>query len=207
MPVETEEAAATPVTLAPHLQDFSATGTFQVATYQLEKVRVNIELPKTVYLRGEEIKGKVVAKYLHGEPLAKRKVRFGWNNEIGVERETDAKGEFEFTIATRPFDEDQTVMIWVRLEEENIAAQRAAYVATVGVRPTLSMLRDVHLVGENFDVSIETKDLADKAFSGEFHVSRLEARKRRRGPFGRARSAKCARQNRRRRQSQSVAFA
>lgn len=176
LPVE-GETAVRPVTLAPRQQDFSATGTFQVAAYQLEKVRVNIELPKTVYLRGEEIKGKVSAKYLHGEPLAKRKVRFGWNNEIGTERETDARGEFEFTIPTRPFEEEQTVMIWVRLEEENIAAQRAAYVATVGVRPALSMLRDVHLVGENFDVSIETKDLADKAFSGDFTLVALKLEK------------------------------
>ena len=176
LPVE-GDAVVQPVTLAPGLQDFSATGTFQVAAYQLEKVRVNIELPKTVYLRGEEIKGKVAAKYLHGEPLAKRKVRFGWNNEIGTERETDAKGEFEFTIPTRPFDEDQTVMIWVRLEEENISAQRAAYVATVGVRPTLSMLRDVHLTGENFDVSVEIKDLADKAFAGDFTLAALKLEK------------------------------
>jgi hypothetical protein len=87
---------------------FSATGYFQVATYRLDKVRLAIELPKTVYLRGEEIKGKVVAKYYYGEPLAKRKVRFGWNNAVGEERETNEKGEFEFTIPTRQFEEDET---------------------------------------------------------------------------------------------------
>lgn len=178
------EAAPRPVTLSLQRQSFSATGYFQVAAYKLEKVRISIELPKTVYLRGEEIKGKVIAKYLHGEPLAKRKIRFGWNNEIGEERETDAKGEFEFTVPTRAFDEDQTVLLWARMEEENAASQRAAYVATVGVRPTLSMLRDVHLLGEKFDISIETKDLADKPFSGNFKLVALKMEKDDAGRLG-----------------------
>ncbi len=168
----------------PKVQPFSATGTFQVAAYRLEKVRLTIELPKTVYLRGEEIKGKVIAKYLHGEPLARRKIRFGWNREIGVERETDAKGEFEFAIPTRPFEEDEAVAVWARLEEENAAVQRVAFVATVGVRPVLSMLRDVHLSGEKFDVAIEIKDLADKPFVGEFKLAALKLEKDEAGRLG-----------------------
>ncbi|MDQ3813495.1 MAG: tetratricopeptide repeat protein, partial [Armatimonadota bacterium] len=170
---EASQAPLLPGTPSPQ-PPFSATGTFDVATYQLDKVRLLIELPKTVYLRGEEIKGKVIAKYYYGEALAKRKVRFGWNSEIGEERETNEKGEFEFTIPTRQFDEEETVTLWARLEDEGAQTRLAAYVAVVGVRARLSMLRDLHLVGEKFDVTVETTDLAGKAFSGDFTLKVLK---------------------------------
>lgn len=163
---------------------FSAEGYFDVATYQLEKVRLTIDLPKPVYLRGEDIKGKVIAKYYYGEPLAKRKVKFGWNNEVGEERETNEKGEFEFTIPTRQFEEEEVVNLWARMEEEGAASQSAAYVATVGVRASLSMVRDLHLVGEKFDVSVEAKDLADKPFAGAFTLKALKHEKDEAGRLG-----------------------
>ncbi|MCS6861673.1 MAG: tetratricopeptide repeat protein, partial [Abditibacteriales bacterium] len=163
---------------------FWAEGYFQVATYQLEKVRLTIDLPKSVYLRGEDIRGKVIAKYYYGEPLAKRKVKFGWNNEVGEERETNEKGEFEFTIPTRQFEEEEVVNLWARLEEEGAATQTAAYVATVGVRAHLTMVRDLHLVGERFDVSIEAKDLADKPFAGAFTLKVLKHEKDEAGRLG-----------------------
>lgn len=168
----------------PDTPSFSAVGYFQVAAYRLEKVRLTIDLPKSVYLRGEEIKGKVIARYLYGEPLAKRKIRFGWNREVGEEKETDAKGEFEFTIPTRPFEEDEAVALWARLEEESAQAQRVAYVATTGVQTTLTMLRDVHLIGEKFDVKVEAKDLADKPFAGTFTLHALKYEKDEAGRLG-----------------------
>src|SRR5262249_5993621 len=91
---------------------FSAQGSFRVAVYRLEKVRLTLDLPKSVYLRGEEIKGKVVARYYYGEPLAKRKLQFGWGAQNAPdtattqEVETDEKGEASFTIPTRPFEEE-----------------------------------------------------------------------------------------------------
>ncbi len=173
---EGENAPAPPLAHSP-TQPFSAEGYFDVATYQLEKVRLTIDLPKPVYLRGEDIKGKVIAKYYYGEPLAKRKVKFGWNNEVGEERETNEKGEFEFTIPTRQFEEEEVVNLWARMEEEGAASQSAAYVATVGVRASLTMVRDLHLVGEKFDVSVEAKDLADKPFAGAFTLKALKHEK------------------------------
>src|SRR6185369_2077687 len=43
----------------PSSQPLTAQGSFQVAVYRLEKVRLALELPKSVYLRGEPIKGKI----------------------------------------------------------------------------------------------------------------------------------------------------
>src|SRR5205807_1740177 len=87
-----EGSATAPAPAQP--STFSAEGMFRVTSYHLERVRLTIDLPKSVYLRGEEIKGKVTARYYYGEPLAKRRIRFGWNDEVGEEKETDGQGEF-----------------------------------------------------------------------------------------------------------------
>ena len=54
----------------------------------LASVRLTVDLPKSVYLRGEEIKGKIVARYYYGEPVAKRKLQFGWGAQNAPETAT-----------------------------------------------------------------------------------------------------------------------
>src|SRR4029077_14726478 len=107
----------------------------------------------------------------YGEPLAKRRIQFGWNDasehelSAGEAKETNEKGEFEFSIPTRPFEEEQELTVWARIEDEGAEARSTAFVAVVGVRASVSMLREMHLVGEKFDLSAETRDLADKPYA------------------------------------------
>jgi uncharacterized protein YfaS (alpha-2-macroglobulin family)/TolA-binding protein len=156
---------------------FSAEGSFVVASYRLEKVRLAVELPKSVYLRGEEIKGKIRARYYYGEPLARRRIRFGWVDEAGEERETNEQGEIEFTLPTRQFEEEATTHLWAQLEEEGVQAAVPIYIAVVGVTAQMSMLRDLHLVGERFDVTVAARDLAGKPFAGNFTLKALHREK------------------------------
>ena len=162
---------------AASVQNVSANGGFMVAAYQLDKVRLQIELPKNVFLRGEEIKGTVTAKYYYGEALRNRKVRFGWKDNVGTEIQTNDKGQFEFTIPTRDFEEDEAIRLWARYEEEGASATTIAYVASVGVNASLTTLRDVYLVNEPFDVEIKSTDLAGKAFSGSFELRAFKLEK------------------------------
>jgi uncharacterized protein YfaS (alpha-2-macroglobulin family)/TolA-binding protein len=158
-------------------QPLEAAGVFQVAVYQLDKIRLTIEVPKNVYLRGEEVKGKVAAKYYYGEALRNRKIRFGSNDSLGKEYTTDDKGEFEFSLATRAFDEDQGVRLWARLDDEGVTAQTGIFVATVGVNAGLDTLRQIYLSNESFDVNVVTNDLANKPFSGAWKLRALKIEK------------------------------
>src|SRR5262249_52562981 len=49
-------------------------GQFEVQAYQLRKVDLTFDLPRTVYYRGETIKADLVARYQYGTPLAGRPV-------------------------------------------------------------------------------------------------------------------------------------
>jgi uncharacterized protein YfaS (alpha-2-macroglobulin family)/TolA-binding protein len=165
-------------------QPLQANGEFQVAAYQLDKIRLAIETPKSVFLRGEEIKGKVTAQYYYGEALRKRKIRFGSNDSLGKEYTTDDKGEFEFSLPTRDLDEDQAVRLWARLDDEGVQTQSGVFVATVGVRASLDTLRDIYLTGEPFDVNIVANDLAQKPFSGAWKLRALKIEKSENGQSG-----------------------
>jgi uncharacterized protein YfaS (alpha-2-macroglobulin family)/TolA-binding protein len=165
-------------------QPLSASGAFQVAAYQLDKIRLSIETPKNVYLRGDEIKGKVKAQYYYGEALRNRKIRFGSNDSLGKEYTTDDKGEFEFSLPTRDFDEDQAVRLWARLDDEGVQTQTGVFVATVGASARLDTLRDIYLAGEPFDVKIAANDLAQKPFSGAWKLRALKIEKSESGQTG-----------------------
>lgn len=159
------------------LQPLSAGGGFNVASYKLDKIRLAIAPEKTVYLRGETVTGKVTAKYYYGEPLRRRKIRFGWKDGVGTDFETDDKGEFSFSIPTRDFEEDEAVSLWARLDDEGAQSRSTIYVAAVGVNTSLTLLRDVYLAGEGFEVTVAATDLANKPYAGDFKLHALKLEK------------------------------
>ncbi len=54
----------------------SFSSSFLVQDYTLEPVLLSIETPRRVYYRGEEITGKIVAKYYYGAPLINKEIRY-----------------------------------------------------------------------------------------------------------------------------------
>jgi len=180
--VPAEDAAA--VAGTPPASPLTFAGKFSVLEYKLERVRLDLDLPKRTYLRGDEIKGKVVAKYYYGEPLVGRKVRFGWDQEPGQEYETGADGSFEVAVTTRRFDEKQTVTLWARLEEESLTAEERVYIAPVAIKASLSTVRDVFLVKEPFEVEVKTTDLAAKPAAVKMQLRLLKREKDETGRVG-----------------------
>ena len=53
-------------------------GTFTVHDYKLEPIRLEIETPRAVYYRGEEIEGVIRASYYYGAPLVDREIRYAF---------------------------------------------------------------------------------------------------------------------------------
>ncbi len=133
-------------------------GEFNVQAYQLQKVELTIDLPRTVYYRGETIEGAVVAKYQYGTPLADRPVQVALPDGRVLNGDTDAAGRFPFTVPTEGYGESQTLQISAAIPAEGVGATAQVAIAVQGFRIDLHTARDVYLDGEPFTVAVKTLD-------------------------------------------------
>jgi TolA-binding protein len=134
------------------------TGQFEVQAYQLEKVDLTIDLPKTVYFRGETVEGNAVARYQYGTPLAARPIALTLPDGRTLTGVTDATGKFHFSLETTGFLEEQPLRFVAQLPQDNTAAAAAVMLAVRAFSIGLSTKRDVYLDGESFRVDLATND-------------------------------------------------
>ncbi len=100
--------------------DFS--GSFEVQTYQLEKLGLDFDLPRTVYFRGETVRGSVAARYGYGAPASGRPIEVTLPDGRTVRGSTDGAGRFAFEFATDGFAEEQAMTLTARIPGEDVAA-------------------------------------------------------------------------------------
>lgn len=136
--------------------------TFQVHEYRLEPVRFTVDLPRTVYYRGEQVQGKLVLKYYHGTPLAGRTVEYRLGDDRWYSATTDANGEVAFDLPTRRYSESQALGLVARCAERNLATGSVIQLATRGFEVSLSTARSVYVAGETFDATTLVADAAGK---------------------------------------------
>ncbi|MDA1163737.1 MAG: tetratricopeptide repeat protein [Planctomycetota bacterium] len=132
--------------------------TFRVHEYQLQSVRLEIEVPQQVYYRGETIEGTVSLKYYYGTPLAGKTVT--WQLADGRQHTgtTDARGEIKIEFPTRDFSESQELGITAHFAEKNLSASSSVRLATRGFAVGVSTRRNVYISGETFDSTIAVND-------------------------------------------------
>ncbi|MGH7137276.1 MAG: MG2 domain-containing protein, partial [Pirellulales bacterium] len=149
-------------------------GGFRVHEYQLEPVRLAVDTERKVFYRGEEITGKITAKFYYGAPLADRQIRYqlaGGQVHTGT---TDEKGELEFKFPTREYRESQTLPLVVMLPERNLQTSVNFYLATQGFSIGLSTVRKVFVSGETFEVSVNTRDAEGKPIGEKLTLNVLK---------------------------------
>ena len=140
----------------PGKSDFS--GSFEVQSYQLQKVEVELDLPRTVYFRGETVEGDAIARYQYGTALADRPIEIGLPDGRTLTGRTDDLGKFHFEFSTEGFAEEQALPIYARLPEENVATSAAARLAVRAFDIALETVRTVYLDGESFALKVHTTD-------------------------------------------------
>jgi len=156
----------------PGVSDFS--GGFEVQSYKLEKLDLAFDLPRTVYYRGEPVKGGLVAKYQYGAPAAGRPIEVALPDGRVVRGLTDAAGKFPFEVATDGFAEEQALRLLARLPGDNVAAAARVMLAIRGFRIDLATTRDVYLDGETFALAATTLDAQGNPTGRELRVSVLK---------------------------------
>ncbi|HEV3003875.1 MAG TPA: tetratricopeptide repeat protein, partial [Pirellulales bacterium] len=149
-------------------------GGFRVHEYRLEPVRLVVDTERKVFYRGEEIVGKITAKFYYGAPLADREIRYQLAGGRVYTGTTDDKGELEFKLPTREYRESQTLPLVVTLAERNLQTSVNFYLATQGFSISLSTVRKVFVAGETFEVSVNTRDAEGKPISEKLTLNVLK---------------------------------
>ena len=126
------------------------TGKFEVQAYQLAKVDLEFDLPRTVYYRGEVVKADLVARYQYGTPLSARPVEAILPDGRRVRGATDAAGRFPVEFPTEGFSEEQSLTIRGLMPGEGVETTARVSLALRGFSIDLATNRDVYLAGESF---------------------------------------------------------
>ncbi len=153
----------------PGKSDFS--GAFEVQSYRLEKVDVSIDLPRTVYFRGETIKGEVIAKYQYGAPLAGRPIQVMLPDGRILNGSTTAEGKFPIEFKTEGFAEEQGLQIVARMPQDGVATQASVMLAIRAFSIALRTTREVYLDGESFQLNVSTNDAQGKPTGQELRAA------------------------------------
>ncbi|MGY8770169.1 MAG: MG2 domain-containing protein [Pirellulales bacterium] len=142
-------------------------GSFQVRSYQLPPAYVTIESERSIYYRGEKIKGTITANYYHGAPMANTEVRYQLANGRNITAKTDNKGQVEFEFETRDFRYTQPLNLQVSLPVHNIQQVKTILLSTQGFTIATKTPRDVYLAGETFEVEATIVDMDGKLVAAE----------------------------------------
>ena len=135
---------------------------FQIGRPEEETLRLVLDLPKTVYYRGETIEGALRAVLPQDRPLVGVKARYKFGNEPATDATTDARGEVHFAIPTAELESYGRLAFEATIPSRSLSLRRDVTVATRGFSIGLETTRQVFLAGETFDVRVTTADAADR---------------------------------------------
>ena len=146
-------------------------GGFEVQAYQLEKLGLEFDLPRTVFYRGETIHATLKARYGFGAPANGRPITVQLPDGRTISGQTDAQGQFPVEFPTDGYGEDQVLALVARLPADNVAVRTRVRIAVQGFGITLSTPRDVYLDGETFNLSATTLDALGEPTGQDLRVA------------------------------------
>ncbi|GAA4434356.1 tetratricopeptide repeat protein [Bremerella cremea] len=147
-------------------------GNFQVAEFQLPRIFLEVETDENVYYRGETVRGKITARYYHGDPVIKRNLEYFIDGKQ-VQAQTNQQGQVEFEFPTRELRDSRTVQIVARIPSEEATMSHNVFISSVGFSLSTKVLRDTYLAGESFDVTATVKDLEGEPLATDLTLSVL----------------------------------
>ncbi|MGO9111411.1 MAG: MG2 domain-containing protein [Thermoguttaceae bacterium] len=135
---------------------------FQIGRPQEDRLRLVLDLPRSVYYRGEVIEGSLRAVLPEDRPLAGVKVMYKLGDAPATSLTTDARGEVHFAIPTAELESYGPMGFEAAIPSRSLSLRREVTVATRGFSISLETTRPVFVAGEAFDVRVATLDAADR---------------------------------------------
>ncbi len=153
-------------------------GRFEVLDYRLDRVTLDLDLPRRVWYRGETIELTARALYHFGAPVADADLTVTLPDGQIVVLRTDAEGRATVRFDTREQPAEATLTFRVLLAAEAVQAAANAFVATREFDVAVALDRDVFLAGERFTVRVKTtaRDGSPTGRAGRLVVARRDDR-------------------------------
>ena len=146
-------------------------GQFEVQAYQVRKVELRLDLPRTVYYRGEPIKADAIATDSTGIPLASRPIVVQLPDGRTLSGQTDRAGKFPIELPTEGFAEEQALRLIAQLPEDGVAAAARVFIAVRAFGIGVETARPVYLDGESISVQVTTLDAAGAPTGQSLNIS------------------------------------
>jgi tetratricopeptide (TPR) repeat protein len=150
------------------------TGTFQVQRFQPPKARLEFELARAVWMRGERVEGTLRATWSWGEPIASSPLLVALPDGRQLELETDDDGEARVELETRDFAAEQALVLRATLVEEQLTAEAIAYLAAQEFQLALTLPPSALLAGSSFDVRIAARGWEQQPVGAKVRVTVVE---------------------------------
>ncbi len=136
-------------------EPLSFSGTFAVKIFTPEKIRLTLDMPRTVYFRGEIVELEARAEYYWGEPVTGKPVRYTLPDGRVLSGVTDDKGKVRFTFDTTPGIPGQVLPFFASLEGENVSVTSVAMLAMRGFDLSVKPSQETVLAGESVDIIVK----------------------------------------------------
>jgi hypothetical protein len=147
---------------------------FEIHEAKLEQIRLEVDLPRKVYYRGEKVQGKIRLRYYYGTPLAGREVQYRLADDRLQTGTTNAAGELAFELPTRRYSESQTLALEVLAPEHNLRSVERIFLSARGFAIQVATVRKVYLSGETFDAAVTVTDAAGQPVGVPLKLEILE---------------------------------
>ncbi|MCB9638978.1 MAG: tetratricopeptide repeat protein [Myxococcales bacterium] len=146
------------------------TGNFEIQQYTLPRYLLQIQSKRKVYVRGEKIRGLIIARYGFGAPAAGKLIRFSFAGR-SYKGKTDARGRFAFDLPTRELDVDRSYTLSAELQGESTHIKEPFWLQSSLFSIHLATMRKVYAAGESFHVSLHAHDSAKKNYAANVKLT------------------------------------
>jgi alpha-2-macroglobulin len=146
-------------------------GGFLVQDYNLEPIQLAVDLPRRIYYRGEEITGKIVAKYYYGAPIVNKEIRYQLGDDRIETARTNENGEVSFKFPTRELRDSQVLPVIATYTERNLRIAENVVISSQGFSIEVKQPRNVYLAGEAWESTITTKDAEGKPIAQKLKLT------------------------------------
>jgi tetratricopeptide (TPR) repeat protein len=148
-------------------------GTFQVRSFQLEKLKLAMDFPRRVWFRGETVEVNLQAAFYWGEPSADRTLRCTLPDGRTQTLTTDAEGKAKLTFDTSGMRPGRALTFTAAMEGENVTTTETVTLARLGFGIIARPSQPVVISGEPFDLKLTTTGADGKPVGENLKVAIL----------------------------------
>ncbi|MDZ7618156.1 MAG: tetratricopeptide repeat protein, partial [Patescibacteria group bacterium] len=147
---------------------------FTVEPLERKPIRLEVNLPRGTFYRGEPIEGTFRAMTSYGVPLVGSKITYRLADEIEQTATTDHRGEIRFRLKTDEFVESQPLVLSANLAEGGAQTEVTLFLSVEDFGLTLQTTRPVYMAAETFQVDVLAHDANEQPVGRKFALSVLK---------------------------------